>query len=517
MFSILIADDESVIRKGIISILKRELTEPVAFYEADNGLTALDICKKNTPHLVITDIRMPYCNGLDFIQKLRQQQHAAEIIILSGYEDFTYAKKAISLGVKEYILKPVNKSEFLSIVQKRVNHLREQQKQNLAESAQSLVNRTMAKQHQWNLYKELLTATSPDAASAALIKLEQAAVFFTSPLYQCCLLDYCVNKQNKDYIDIAVQNIASEILETKRQPPCFFVPLHTGRAAFIFCGDTPDDLQKQTLYISQTIGFSIQKALNILLYIGIGNITHSTNRLYESYQQADIATLYKLYCNSPFTKEFDAIPTSSPADKILSSFTTTLSFQNQYHHFSLYRNNAPSKNTLQNLRQEYDALVQFLQAQDTAIFSRKTIKTSLLQPISQFWNFSSLLQSIEAILQNTFTKKTEPDDNSNPKLLASIVSYVKENATKDINLNIVAAHFNKTPSYISSLFKKSTGNGFNDYITNERVKIAKSLLSTSNIAIYQVAGLCGYPNAKYFSVVFKKMTGETPAEYRLNF
>lgn len=247
--------------------------------------------------------------------------------------------------------------------------------------------------------------------------------------------------------------------------------------------------------------------MNILLYIGIGEIVHSPSKIQVSYRQAHLVAIYKMYKNKPFIREFEMIPKSTSGLEALGPLPEMgrMDIEKQHKIISDYRKYEPSQELFYKLDDQYTKFLQRAGEQNT------------LPPIHQLWSFTQLQQGIDSVRSAEELNREQQEDNTNTKLLANVIAYVKENATKDINLNIVAAHFNKTAGYISTLFKKATGNGFNDYITNQRVEIAKGLLATSTIPVYQIAGLCGYPNAKYFSVVFKKATGETPAEFRNNF
>ena len=121
MFKLLIADDEQFIRKGIISILKKNLTEEIQCIEAANGQDALMKAREMALNLIITDISMPGCDGLEFIRQLREENKMIPIVILSGYDNFEYAQKAIRLGVKEYIMKPIKKQEFITLIQEYID------------------------------------------------------------------------------------------------------------------------------------------------------------------------------------------------------------------------------------------------------------------------------------------------------------------------------------------------------------------------------------------------------------
>ena len=127
MFRILVADDEKVTRRGIVTMLERSLKEEIEFIEASNGEEALQIVKQQMIHLVITDICMPLCSGLEFVGQLRKNDDDMTVIIVSGYENFEYAKQAVKLGVKDYIMKPLKREELLGLVESCIADIRKKQ------------------------------------------------------------------------------------------------------------------------------------------------------------------------------------------------------------------------------------------------------------------------------------------------------------------------------------------------------------------------------------------------------
>jgi len=124
MYEILIAEDETIIRKGLIKIITEMDICFGKIYEASNGLEAADIIKRYKPSIVITDIRMPIKDGLDFISEVRNNHHDIRFIIISGYSEFSYAQKAISYNVTEYLLKPIKKDKLYNALIKAIEQLR---------------------------------------------------------------------------------------------------------------------------------------------------------------------------------------------------------------------------------------------------------------------------------------------------------------------------------------------------------------------------------------------------------
>ena len=128
MISIVIADDEKLIRAGIKKIIETMITIPVAITEAKNGEEALSICQEENPDLIITDIRMPKMDGIELMKNLSNLEKKPAIIVLSGFDDFTYAKEAISCGAISYILKPVDKEELITAVNNAIATVNKEEK-----------------------------------------------------------------------------------------------------------------------------------------------------------------------------------------------------------------------------------------------------------------------------------------------------------------------------------------------------------------------------------------------------
>lgn len=128
MITIVIADDEKLIRAGIKKIIEKSLAIPVCIIEAKNGEEALNICKEENPDLIITDIRMPKMDGIELMKNLSNLEEKPAIIVLSGFDDFSYAKEAISCGAISYILKPVDSQELITAINNAIASVNQEEK-----------------------------------------------------------------------------------------------------------------------------------------------------------------------------------------------------------------------------------------------------------------------------------------------------------------------------------------------------------------------------------------------------
>src|SRR5574344_1381712 len=140
MITIVIADDEKLIRAGLKKILTDSFEIPLKIFDAKNGTEALELCQKEKPEIIITDIRMPSMDGVELMKHLNKLPCRPAIIVLSGFDDFSYAKAAIQNGAVSYILKPVDKKELLNAVNEAIASSQKQEKERNEQALRSIVD-----------------------------------------------------------------------------------------------------------------------------------------------------------------------------------------------------------------------------------------------------------------------------------------------------------------------------------------------------------------------------------------
>lgn len=519
MFKILVADDEKFIRKGIIAILQRDLEEEVECLEAKNGSEALDIATSEHPNLIITDISMPGCNGLDFIRALNETNRTSTVIILSGYENFEYARNAIKLGVKEYILKPIKKQEFLALIKRYVTDIKKVETRTKDEIIRNVEKNIIINQLRHDFLVGLLNCATIAEASDYLDKLKSLGITFQSMLFVCAVVQYKTNKENGDYIDFAVKNILDEYLNMEDSDHVATVKYEPGKVVVIFEGEELKLLQNSKRKLLRKAGNLIREYCKTDVFIGLGGIAYDSMHLYKSLKHGLAAVDFKIYESGDTVEVYGEIPKGPEYKPIdIGRLMKPINQANAVmvtNAFEFLNREAKSKNALNTVKNAYGEFVKIIYNQigHYEYLGKQPVKK--LKEFSAFWNIRELKKEIRDCMEQLQEMMGKGEnDISNKKLMAEILRYIQDNITKEVDLSTVAEQFSRTPGYISTLFKKGTNDGFNSYITNERIKIAKKLLEESTVPIQQVGELCGYPNSKYFSVVFKKVVGESPKSYR---
>ena len=516
MFKILVVDDERAIRKGIVSILLRGLGEDIKCFEAANGNEAFSMAQEDKYNLVITDIRMPGYSGLDFVKELRKANNKVPVIVLSGHEEFGYATEAIRLGVKDYLLKPINKVEFLEIIQGYITNIEEEKQK----SEQNLLKHIKTTRWMRNLKQDFLLAllkcSDSNEAEKYLNQLREMGMTLATKLYTCAVVGYEVTTENREYIDFAVKNILDEFLPLEATVGFLVnVAYEAGKVICVFEGNKQEELLLPKKKMMRKAVSLIKKYCGCRVYIGIGDIAYDSVDLHMAFQHALLAADCKIY------EEADSISVYEERKSVGKAFETSkenpllkylrtsddisdMPFLEEFKKLFMAKKDI---DTIIVLREGYEKVQELLQQSTAMTKEELTYKT-----FDECWTYSELIYEVRRNLRTL--RAGEQLWMKNQTLAQKIFKFVDDNVAEEIDLQIVAEKFCRTPGYIGTIFKSYTKEGFTEYLNKKRIEIAKKLLAESAVPIKEVSTLCGYSNAKYFSVVFKKNTTKTPREYR---
>lgn len=513
MFKILIADDEKFIRKGIISILQRNLEEPVKCIEASNGIDALQKAEQETPDLIITDINMPGRDGLEFVKELKEKNVTTTVIILSGYENFEYAKRAITLGIKEYVMKPIKKAEFIDLIKQYIADIRQHQQNSKEEIVRKIEQQKMIEGIKKDFLVGLLKCTSNSEAHQYLQQLKELNLNFAPQLCTCVVFQYEVSEDNREYMDFMVKNILDEYLSLESDEFILNVSDDVGQLISIFRSSTAKTGNEERKKLIRQAARLIREYGKVRVFAGIGDVAPDFEHLGVVLGHALEAADYKLFDRGDIVCAYDEIEQNSVpvklSDETRQSSKEKRTFQSAWAELNRIYSCGQSPEVLSALRREYQAVCSYIE-------SRSMISGGAKSPCKGFsacWSLDELKQELKSGLES-LGEQPERAVHSNQTFARQVLRYVDDHITDELDLNVVASQFNRTPGYISTMFKQYVEGGFTSYVTGKRIELACRLLKDVSIPIQEVAGACGFVNAKYFSVVFKKQTGCTPREYR---
>lgn len=540
LYRIILVDDEEEVRKSIIRKIDWTSVGFTVVGDAENGEEALEKIEGLEPDVVLTDIRMPYMDGLTLAERIRQKYPSMKIVIFSGYDDFEYAKRAIKLNVTEYILKPVNVEELTAILKRIKTNLDEEieQKRNVTllrenyrkslpilreQFLKDLISRPMENETVLDLVEEYgipLAGAKKWIAIAVELERELAQEDVPLPLHE-----------EKNLIPISVIQIMEENLKPYYR---FSLVSFSGTAEAEIAGIVAvDDGNSQTglIDILGDICKEIRKLLKVPVTIGIGHSAAELGNISVSFKSALDALGYRAIVGTGGTIYInDVEPVSGgklqfggedesafvqaikfgPEEKIEEAVQQIVKRMSDARvHVRQYQAYVLSvANCMIQLTQQYDLNLEEIFADDPLGLDPFTV----IQQALNRDNFSRWLYQAALKINGAMNRER---DNTARQVMEKAKQYIMDNyQDPDLSVEQICRYLHMSPAYFSTMFKKATGQTYIAYLTEIRLNKAVELLNMTDDKTYVIASKVGYQEQNYFSYVFKKRFGVSPTKFR---
>lgn len=525
---LLIADDDRQVVEGISEGIDWKSLGISQVIPAFNGMEAFELFKINYPEIVITDIRMPGMDGLELLRKMKELMPEVKVVILSGYSDFEYMKKAIQFGTVDYELKPFKLRNFINLI-KRVKDSIIKEKVSEERFTRYL------EAHKEKFISQLLDGKISDR-NIILDGLKQYFDFDGRGILVCVVLkiDYYTKwvrhktKEEQEELTALIKEYICSIGLGFAGP----LILVTGEAEFTVINKTIDSamhINKLKTNLKNNINImnsKLEKEFGLSVSAGISG-RGTAPLISELSGQAKSSLKYKLYSGVKSVNYFSGSPEPEK-----SYFVTQVNEEN-------------IKRLIEKL--DYDSILSMLSSEfDRLENERCCNKNGVI-------NFSMLLLNILITVLKDFSKDFENfidgkagklDDLSyfeciddyrkfvlnlynealceyseiNKMKLSTVmqkaIDYIKKNYNKDLTVELAAEYVGKTPNYFSHIFKKELGISFTEYVNEIRISKACDLILHSNLLIYEIGEQVGYRDYAYFTQIFKKFKGCSPTDFR---
>ncbi len=531
MLKLLLVDDEPIIRKGIRTSIDWDKYDIEIAGEASNGKDALAKAFELKPQIVITDIRMPVMDGLALASRLRNELPDTKVIILSGYEDFSYAKEALSLGVTEYLLKPVGAEELISIITKIQNDIiNEQLKKDRNVSTNIVLNENFL-QIKSNFVNKLMKGEFSSAEEifdqAGLLNLDYSgshSLAFVIGIDDYYLLTENMPDKDKELLKFSVVNIAEELLLSSL--PGLVCYSEFEHLLGIINADSINEAVVKN--ICSDIQHCIKKYLKISISIGIGKTYANIIDISKSYSEALTALKNKIFLGKSNIIQYETQNSLKKAETVFYPFNEEKEILNYLRAlnleginqaldniFSRFNGGGATADSIKNICSRL-IVITINCIEEMGINLQDSLGTSF-NPYSEVdkldvledlhnWMISFFKKSM-LLLQENKTLKFK-------SIIKFVLQYIEENYQKDLSLTDIASMVYVTPNYLSRIFKEEMNINFVDWLNQLRIEKAKALLLETGLKTYEVADKVGYRDYKYFSYIFKKITGYTPKEFK---
>ena len=537
MLKVLIADDESKVAQLIRYLVDWSAFGMEIIGTASDGLRALDIIKEEKPELVITDIRMPNLNGIELVQKSKEAGLDPFFIIISGFSEFEYAQRAIQLGVEDYLLKPLKKKDLENVLTKVARkHRIDLENREAADSLQSELNKSHQKMKN-NLLTDILVKRDPRIRAMSDAELAAEFHFDLSDFLAECIVVQLFTGMAQDQIangeiygfvlpklsekiESILKPLAIEYVSIIRQNEILILLSHRhGEYRTII-----EHLQK--LKISLLNYSNIYPSLRTA--IGISCPILSLKELEHAYSEA--CDIIGCRFADPVSFCFECAVLTETAANPSSVLTTVLrkklTDEIELLNVALFRETfsditvSLKKQTVghSQIKECYHGIIDiFLFAIGTFEdfdASAYITRENLLSGYSCIYDFDDLFSWLCDSITDVLVRISEDRKNLENKPIREAKQYINDHFAEPLTLEIVSAVIGFNPAYFSSLFKKSTGQNFMDYLKDVRISNAKSMLQYTKKDLGAIAAAVGYSDIKYFSKLFRAKTNLTPSEFR---
>lgn len=514
MIKLLIVDDEIMIRKGIKAALNWDAIGVDEVYDAASGSKALEMINSKSIDIMITDINMSEMTGLELIKQCKKEYPLLRIIVLSGYDDFEYARESLRLDVLDYLLKPIEESILTETIKKQVLFLKEYYKN---EKMKDLIYRSKGSNFQIEV-EEILTSILHNK-KLSIKENEFISNEFNiakNEIFQVAVLLMPVNNQkneNGHSLKNLVMQICYNHVDNRELGLCFF---HKNSEIIIilFANKITTSINS---FIQELRIEIIKKKINISKPY-IGSSATSIDKIYLSYNEAiypiklkrtELRKKLNISQKSFYNENFDEILIQLKRDLCKSMFNENsglIQFEKFIDFIIVF--NIDDKDVRKICFQLIcDVYYTYYQ-------NKKYMYEGKLSEFMELLNGRNKNDCIE-ITRRTFRQiydNSEGKDQSDR--IREITIYIESNLDKDLGVSILAKKFNYATNYFSRLFKEKIGIGCNEYIIISRIKKAQSLLINTNFPTGKIALIVGYKDINYFSLSFKKYSGKSPTLFR---
>lgn len=526
MIKLLIVDDESVTRKGLMKHLNWSELGVDFIEEAAGGLEGLEIAAGFHPDIVLSDIRMPGMDGIQFANRIRTQFPECRIIFISGYSDKEYLKAAIHLNAVSYVEKPIDLDELKDVVKKAIALCFEDEKKKLTEKSISTALSESVPFIRQNVASNLICGKNISEELYADLKIAGVDFNINDP-FAVLIIKPAFRTEASNEERLHGGNALLNMLEEQLKDSKHICAVKDSGHIIVIFSYPINGMRKQILTIFESLKTQIKESGSECtnLYCAAGQTVMGINQIRKSYETAVLA-LQKLffrgygqivfYENKP-EKSF------SCNERILSTFSELLLEQNKNAIAELIEklcrdiklNEGTLADEVKNIFYKLSSIL-FGEAEKRGL----DLNHEEDQGGKHLWSLISDFQTLQELkeylcnITNAVIDGIE-DMKSTSRAVLNVIQFIRENySNADLSVKMLADRVYLTPTYLSTLFRKETGKTISDFIIEVRIERSKDLLVKQNIKLIEVAESVGYGDANYYAKVFKKQTGMAPSTYR---
>lgn len=527
-YRVLLADDEAEIRQGISRKIDWAARGFELAGEAENGAEALELAEQIRPDVVLTDIKMPFMDGLELCRRLRRTLPAAKLVVFSGFDEFEYARQAVSMGVSEYIMKPINARELEEVLESLRAQLEAQRQQRRdMETLRRRYEESLPVLRELFFARMLDGRIPPDqlAERAARYELELPGGPWAAALVS---MDLPASGQSAERDELLLLSVRSFVEEHFELPGCWLRALLHNDAVAILAGlESADRLYPLMAELERLCALA-PSCLGLRLTVGLGRPVAEAGQLGLSMEGARSALDYRLLMGGGRVLyigdlEPDASLRLSLDDEDQRALATAVKLGTEQQLDTTVRDlvermrasRLPPAQCQLYVLEIVTCLVRLARSGGVEVEDVFGPGFAGAVPVAEFAGLDQLGEWLAGCCRRLRELLGRRRTDSTGRTVEAAKAFIADHfADSELGVETVCAHLHLSPTYFSTLFKRETGKSFTAWVTDLRMAEAARLLRQTDEKTYLIAEKTGYIDPNYFSYVFKRRYGVTPSKYR---
>lgn len=531
MLKVFLAEDEFIIREGIKNNIDWQAHGYEFCGEASDGELAFPLIQKTRPDILITDIKMPFVDGLALSRLVKKELPETEIIILSGYEEFDYAKEAIQIGVARYLLKPINGETLLQEIDSVAEIILGKQKEKEIREKYQKEMEENSLRDQMDLFQHLVTG---DCSMEELLSVaDKLDLKIMAPWYSIVLLK--IQSMKHDYEEYSGSIVVVDERIAKLAEPehvLIFDRALEGRA-FLFKADSEEEL---LAYQKEYLG-DVKEVLsgyaNLRYFGGIGTPVNRLREIPASFEDASHAFAHRYLVAESCILDSSLLMQEGAAEQEdfrisavnpeqidrakMQEFLRTGDLDEVVYFVDEFFGKLDGGAMKSRIFRQYITMDAYFSIVDflKGLGLQKDEIEAPDQDSSILQDEKSAMDYIVRIMEKALVLREKKASSRYEDVVSEVIHYIEDNyAQEELSLNLLASHVNFSPNHLSMIFSQQTGQTLIRYLTDYRMNRAKELLRCSSKKSSVISMEVGYKDPHYFSYLFKKTQGMTPTQYR---
>lgn len=533
MYRILLVDDEILVRDAIRENIDWKGIDCELVGDCENGQEAAEFVKQHPVDIVLTDILMPYMDGMELSHFLHDNYPDIVIVIFSGFGEFEYAKKAIQYNVSEYMLKPITAMELTGVINKMKEKVDQKQKEK-----KKLENLTKASEN-YHKNAQVIRSKAIEAlvnctrdVNESLEQLRGMGITLDASNYRVAVFDIDLysdmyqldveKRKESALMAFVLFNVSNEIVG--REGAGIAYQEGSNRVCVLFQGSRTREFTDSIKRICREIQQKVKEVIGIEVSIGIGSWVRGLDKLILSHDMAEKAIQYRYLLGGNLLIDMEECSTEqtislqSSLEQLINALKTG---KKESMELCLAKMEEDIKGALVDKSLACIYLQQIIRAVGSACMAVVTdidqivrSREELLQKVTEQKTFQQAIGLVKEYAYRAFEELSNLNSSSGQRQALLALDYIQNNyMDTELSLNSICSYLNISTSYFSTIFKEVTGETFMEVLIRTRMEKAKEFLENTTLKNYEIAEKVGFSDPHYFGISFKKMTGKTPTEY----